>query len=126
KQVNKDLPDAAKIAVDTFQTTRIFDRNGTMLQEVGHPDYGWRTFVPMDQMAEDFINATVSSEDSTFWSNHGVEPIAILRGGLIIFSGSGSSGGSTITQQLVRAVYPNKISAMDISLTRKFREALAA
>lgn len=126
RKVNRELPDAARIAVNTFQTTRIFDRKGTLLQEVDNPDYGWRTFVPMDRMAETFINATVSAEDSTFWTNHGVEPFAILRGGFIIFSGSGSSGGSTITQQLVRAVFPEKISAMDMSLTRKFREALAA
>lgn len=126
KEVNKDLPDAARIAVNTFQTSRIYDRNGTLLQEVGHPDFGWRTFVSMDQMTDDFINATVAAEDATFWTNQGVEPLAILRGGFIIFSGSGSSGGSTITQQLVRAVYPNKISAMDISITRKVREALAA
>lgn len=126
RNVNKDLPDAARISVNTFQTTRIFDRNGTLLQEVDNPDYGWRTFIPVDQMSEDFINATVSAEDATFWNNYGVEPFAILRGGLIIFSGSGSSGGSTITQQLVRAVYPDQISAMDMSITRKFREALAA
>ncbi|HWV36270.1 MAG TPA: transglycosylase domain-containing protein, partial [Thermomicrobiales bacterium] len=126
KQVNKDLPDAAKIAVSTFQTSRIYDRHGTLLQEVGHPDYGWRTFISMDQMTDDFINATISAEDSTFWTNYGVEPFAILRGGMIIFSGSGSSGGSTITQQLVRAVYPNTISALDVSITRKMREALAA
>jgi membrane carboxypeptidase/penicillin-binding protein len=126
RKVNRDLPDAARIAVNTFQTTRIFDRKGTLLQEVDNPDYGWRTFIPMGQMAETFINATVSAEDSTFWTNHGVEPFAILRGGFIIASGSGSSGGSTITQQLVRAVFPEQISAMDMSLTRKFREALAA
>lgn len=126
RKVNSELPDAASIAVNTFQTTRIFDRKGKLLQEIDHPDYGWRTFVRMDQMTDDFINATVSSEDSTFWTNHGVEPFAILRGGFIIFSGAGSSGGSTITQQLVRAVFPEQISANDISITRKMREALAA
>lgn len=126
RNVNRELPNAARIAVNTFQTTRIFDRKGTLLQEVDNPDYGWRTFVPLDQMPDTFINATVAAEDSTFWTNHGVEPFAILRGGFIIFSGSGSSGGSTITQQLVRAVFPEQISAMDVSLTRKFREALAA
>lgn len=126
RNVNSELPDAARISVNTFQTTRIFDRNGTLLQEVDNPDYGWRTFISIDQMSEDFINATVSAEDATFWTNYGVEPFAILRGGMIIFSGAGSSGGSTITQQLVRAVFPDKISAMDISITRKFREALAA
>jgi len=126
KQVNKELPNAAAIAVDTFQTTRIFDRNGTLLQEVDNPDYGWRTFVPLDKISQHIINATVSAEDSTFWTNYGVEPFAIIRGGVINLSGTGSSGGSTITQQLVRAIYPDKISALDISYTRKFREALAA
>ena len=126
RQVNQELPNAARIAVNTFQTTRIFDRNGTLIQEVDNPDYGWRTFVPLDKISPHIINATVSAEDSTFWTNYGVEPFAIIRGGIINLSGTGTSGGSTITQQLVRAIYPDKISAMDISLTRKFREALAA
>jgi membrane peptidoglycan carboxypeptidase len=126
RKVNKDLPNAAEIAVDTFQTTRIFDRKGTLLQEVDNPDYGWRTFVPLDQVSPFIIDATVAAEDSTFWNNYGVEPFAIIRGGLINLSGTGSSGGSTITQQLVRAVFPDQISALDSSYTRKFREALAA
>ena len=126
RDVNEELPNAAEVAVDTFQTTRIYDRNGVLLQEVDNPNYGWRTFVPMEGVAEDFIDATVSAEDSTFWTNEGVEPYAILRGAFINVSGSGSSGGSTITQQLVRAIYPDQISSMDISYTRKGREALAA
>ncbi len=126
EEVNKDLPNAAEVAVDTFQTTRIYDRNGVLLQEVDNPNYGWRNFVPIDQVADDFINATVSAEDSTFWTNEGIEPYAIVRGAFINVSGSGSSGGSTITQQLVRAVYPEQISGLDISYTRKGREALAA
>jgi membrane peptidoglycan carboxypeptidase len=126
KEVNAELPNAAEIAVDTFQTTRIYDRNGVLLQEVDNPNYGWRTFVGMDQMADDFINATVAAEDATFWTNEGVEPYAIVRGAFINLSGSGSSGGSTITQQLVRSLYPDQINPMDISYTRKAREALAA
>ena len=126
REVNKDLPNAAQVAVNAFQTTKIFDRNGQLLQEVDNPDYGWRTFVPIEQMSTDFINATVASEDSTFWTNSGVEPFAIIRGGIINLSGAGKSGGSTITQQLVRSLYPEQISGLDLSLTRKGREALAA
>ncbi len=126
REVNRDLPNAAEVAVNAFQTTRIFDRNGQLLQEVDNPDYGWRTFVPIEQMSTDFINATVASEDSTFWTNSGVEPFAIVRGGFINLSGAGKSGGSTITQQLVRSLYPEQISGLDLSFTRKGREALAA
>ena len=125
-EVNEDLPNAAAVAVDTFQTSTIYDRNGTVLQEVDNPNYGWRTYVGMDQMTDQFINATVSAEDATFWTNEGIEPFAIVRGAFINVSGSGSSGGSTITQQLVRAIYPDQISALDVSYTRKAREALAA
>ena len=126
KEVNKDLPNAAQVSAKTFQTTRIYDRNGTLLQEVDNPDLGWRSYVPYDKISPYLINATVSAEDSTFWTNKGVEPLAIVRGAVINFSGAGSSGGSTITQQLVRAVFPNQISALDVSLTRKAREAMAA
>jgi membrane peptidoglycan carboxypeptidase len=128
KEVNADLPNAAEVVAGTFQTTRIYDRNGVPLQEVDNPDAnaGWRTYISMEQMPDHFVNATVAAEDATFWTNEGVEPVAIVRGVFINISGAGSSGGSTITQQLVRAVFPEKINAMDISYTRKMREALAA
>jgi len=126
KEVNQDLPNAAEVSAQTFQTTRIYDRNGTLLQEVDNPDFGWRTFVPYDDISPYLIDATVAAEDSTFWTNSGVEPYAIIRGGLINLTGAGSSGGSTVTQQLVRAIYPDQISALDISYTRKIREAMAA
>lgn len=126
RKVNETLPAAGPLFVNTFQTTRIFDRKGKLLQEIENPDFGWRTFVPMEQMTQDFINATVAAEDATFWTNYGIEPVAFLRAGVIMLTGSGSSGASTITQQLVRATYPDEISASDISIDRKYREALAA
>ncbi|MGD9710832.1 MAG: transglycosylase domain-containing protein [Thermomicrobiales bacterium] len=125
RQVNDDLPNAAFVTTDTFQTSRIYDRNGVLLQEIEAPDGGWRTFVTLDQVSQVAIDATVAAEDATFWSHYGVEPMAILRGAFINVSGSGSSGGSTITQQLARGLYPEQIG-FDISVTRKFKEALAA
>ena len=126
RKVNKSLPAAGPLFVNSFQTTRFFDRNGSLLQEIEHPDYGWRTFISMDQMTQDFIDATVAAEDATFWTNYGVEPVAFVRAGMIMFTGAGSSGASTITQQLVRTTYPEVISAQDYSVDRKLREAMAA
>ncbi|MDQ4044724.1 MAG: transglycosylase domain-containing protein, partial [Chloroflexota bacterium] len=125
RQVNGELPNAADIAVETFQTTRIYDRNGDLLQEVDNPDYGWRTFVSLDQVSPYLVDATVAAEDATFWTNPGIEPAGIARAAVINVSGTGSSGASTITQQLVRSIYPEKIG-FEVSYTRKFREALAA
>jgi membrane peptidoglycan carboxypeptidase len=125
RQVNADLPNAASVTTSTFQTSRIYDRNGVLLQEIEAPDSGWRTFVTLDQISPYLIDATIAAEDATFWSHFGVEPMAIVRGALINASGSGSSGGSTITQQLARGLYPEQIG-FDISVTRKFKEAMAA
>ncbi len=125
RRVNAGLPNAAVVTVDTFQTSRIYDRNGKLLQEIEAPDGGWRTFVTLDQVSPYLIDATVAAEDATFWSHQGIEPMALVRMVSINLSGTGSSGGSTISQQLARGLYPDKIG-FDISVTRKFKEALAA
>ena len=125
RDVNDGLPNAAVVTTDTFQTSRIFDRNGVLLQEIEAPDGGWRTFIEIDQVSQYAIDATVAAEDATFWSHWGVEPMAIIRGAVINASGEGSSGGSTITQQLARGLYPEQIG-FELSITRKFKEALAA
>src|SRR5215211_4988876 len=36
----------------------------------------WRTFVPFEKISPDLIDATIASEDATFWSHEGVEPYA--------------------------------------------------
>ncbi len=125
KDVNEGLPNAAEVASDAFQTTTIMDRNGVLLQQVDQRDGGWRTFVALDDVSPYLIQATISAEDATFWTHYGVEPIAIVRGATIIFSGAGSSGGSTITQQLARGLYPDDIGT-EYSISRKIREAMAA
>ena len=47
-------------------------------------------------------NAIIASEDSNFYSNSGVEPLAIVRASFSEVTKSGNTGGSTITQQLVK------------------------
>jgi penicillin-binding protein 1C len=125
EEINGSLPNASYVSADTFQTTRILDRDGNLLQEVADQDYGWRTFVPYEKISPYLIDATIAAEDATFWSHEGVEPMAIVRGIAIMAGGTGSSGGSTITQQLVRSIHDEAIGN-DFSLTRKWKEALAA
>ena len=122
---SRDLPSLNEFEAKPFGTTRIFDRNGRLLHEVSDPDLGWRTNVRLDQVSDWAIKATLASEDPTFYSNPGVDPTAILRAVLINYNGEGSSGGSTITQQLVRALYPESIGT-DVTITRKAREAIVA
>src|SRR4051794_26404142 len=91
REVNESLPNAAVVASQAFQTTSIYDRNGTLLQNVNQPEGGgWRNFVELEQVSPYLIQATIASEDATFWTHYGVEPVAIVRGATIILSGSGS------------------------------------
>jgi membrane peptidoglycan carboxypeptidase len=121
----QNLPDTREFEAKPFGTTRIFDRNGRLLHEVSDPDLGWRTNVRLDQVSEWAIKATLAAEDPTFYGNPGIDPTAIFRAALINYNGEGSSGGSTITQQLVRALYPESIGT-EVSITRKAREAIVA
>ena len=125
REVNDTLPNAGQVAAKSFRTSTILDRNGVTLQTVDQKEGGYRSFVPLDQISPYLIQATIASEDATYWSHYGVEPIAIFRGAVINVSGSGSSGGSTITQQLARGLFPEEIGT-EYSVQRKVREAMAA
>ncbi|MFW6074812.1 MAG: penicillin-binding protein [Chloroflexota bacterium] len=125
-----ELPDLNSVEARQFETTRIYDRHGVLLYEVNDPQTGYRTYSSYDDITDgesnlNLVNATTSAEDRTFWQNLGVDPIAILRGAIINFTGEGSSGGSTITQQLVRQLYPDTIGT-ERSIDRKIREAIVA
>jgi membrane peptidoglycan carboxypeptidase len=125
-----DLPELSAVEARQFETTRIYDRNWNLLYEVNDPLTGFRTYRELDDITDDgrnmaLVDATTAAEDRTFWSNVGVDPIAILRGIYITFTGDGQSGGSTITQQLVRQLYPDTIG-YERSLDRKLREAIVA
>ena len=55
-----------------FQTSRIYDRNGVLLAELF--DEGRRTWVSLDRISPFLIQATIATEDATFYSNTGVDP----------------------------------------------------
>jgi len=110
---------------DMFESTRIYDRNGILLYEI--VDQGRRTPVPLEEMPKVVLDATISTEDDTFWENPGFNPPSILRamyqnvtGGTIV------SGFSSITQQLVRAVAFDYQERVSQSFQRKAKEVVLA
>jgi peptidoglycan glycosyltransferase len=86
-----------------FKTSRIFDRNGTLLYEFF--DAGKRTQVELSGVSPLLISATVAIEDKTFFSNTGVDYEGIFRTLVQSFSAGEETGGaSTITQQLIKRI----------------------
>ena len=72
----------------------------------------------------DLRHATVAIEDERFYKHEGVDFSAIVRAGIKnLESGKTVQGGSTITQQLVRALY---IKDPKRNFERKIREAKLA
>jgi penicillin-binding protein 1A len=83
-----------------------------------------RTVVPWRDIPVELRRATVAVEDERFYQHEGVDFNAIVRAGIRnLESGDTVEGGSTITQQLVRALY---IKDPKRNFARKIREAKLA
>lgn len=110
-----------------FQSAFIYDRNGELLYEIFDPNGGRRVWVPLREVSPHLIAATLATEDPNFWTNPGVDVLAIARAMVQNLSaGEISSGASTITQQLVRNVLLPPDERYSQSYSRKVREAILA
>ena len=59
-------------------------------------------WVDYEEIPEDLINATIAIEDQRFWTHPGIDWRRTGRAVLDMFMGNDISGGSTITQQLIK------------------------
>jgi len=72
------------------------------------------------------IDALLASEDSRFWWHPGVDPVGTARALVTnLLGGRVLEGGSTLTQQLARTLYPDQVGQGE-TLERKWRELLVA
>jgi 1A family penicillin-binding protein len=126
--LNQDLPALSEIDNrQTFKTAQIYDRKGTLLWEFYDSEGGRRTVVPLSEISQWLIDASLAAEDANFYTNPGIDPRGIARAMWQNFSEQELvSGASTITQQLVRHVYMTTEERFDRSMSRKIKEALLA
>lgn len=83
---------------------------------------GRAKWVEINEVSPHLINATIIAEDKRFFFHPGVDPIAVIRAVYTNFKKNQIvSGGSTITQQLIRIISPRKRT-----LFAKIVEALSA
>lgn len=115
-------------AVETyqnFQSTFFYDREGRLLYEVFNE--GRRTNIEFQDFPKSLIDATIAVEDDNFWTNPGIDLPATLRAfAQYVGIGGQSTGGSTITQQLVRNVLFDFSYRAERSPQRKIEEILLA
>lgn len=100
---------------------RMYDEHGTLLYEA--VDQGLQLSEPFNAISPNLVHAEIAIEDQYFWSNPGYDITGIVRAALAdLTQGRITSGGSTITQQLIKnAVVGNKDTVM-----RKLEEIILA
>jgi penicillin-binding protein 1A len=107
---------------DKGATSVVYAADGSRLGYVRSDEI--RTPITWSDMPESVREATVAIEDERFYEHEGVDYSAIIRAGVKnLESGDAVQGGSTITQQLVRALY---IENPERNFERKIREAKLA
>ncbi|MBI4065950.1 transglycosylase domain-containing protein [Candidatus Kaiserbacteria bacterium] len=100
------------------QSTKIYDRTGQILLYDYNRD-AKREVVPISNISQNAINATIAIEDSSFYQHGGIRFTSILRAILADALGASlSQGGSTITQQVVK----NTLLTNKKSIVRKLHE----
>ena len=116
-----DLPSAEDVRKVELQVPlKIFTFDKKLIGEYGEVH---RTKLSFDEIPKDLVNAFLAAEDSSFFSNSGVDFFSLLRATFeLIREGEIVSGGGTITMQVVR----NYVLTKDQTFERKFKEIFMA
>ena len=118
---SKDLPSPQDIGkAPLAQSTKVYDRDGKELLYQFEEER--RDLVQYKDIPQVLINATIASEDKTFFTNPGVDLFGIARAAFadLTHRSTGGGGASTITQQLVKL----RLIGSENTITRKVREAI--
>ena len=85
-----------------------------------------RVNVNFSQLDKDLVDALIATEDERFYEHNGVDMKALARSFSGIFLGGSKGGGSTISQQLAKMMFPReKLSKPELAI-RKVKEWIIA
>ncbi|RFU44972.1 penicillin-binding protein 1A [Paraburkholderia sp. DHOC27] len=113
------ISDIRKARLD--QPAQILSADGKLLAEFKPSNREW---VTLQQISPHMVDALISTEDHRFYQHHGIDWRRTGSAALHTFGGD-RQGGSTITQQLARNLYPDEIGRAP-TLNRKVKEAITA
>jgi len=117
----KNLPSPLAIGKVNFSlSTHLYDRNGKLLYEIYRDEN--RTPVKLKDLPPFVYQATIAIEDKDFYKHQGVSFWAVLRAMRETFLKKNLQGGSTITQQLVKA----SLLSPERTWERKIKELILA
>ena len=104
----------------TYQATEIFSSD---LKILGKYYIENRTIVHYNEISPNLVNALKATEDIRFEKHSGIDIRGLLRA-VIHFGGAG--GGSTLTQQLAKNLFPREDMHLPAFIIRKIKEWIIA
>ncbi|WP_250467760.1 transglycosylase domain-containing protein [Caballeronia sp. GAFFF2] len=113
------IRDLRRAKVD--QPAQIYSADGKLLAEFKPTHREW---VSLKDVSPQVVDALIATEDRRFHEHHGIDWRRTASAALHTFKGQ-KQGGSTLTQQLARNLYPDDIGRSQ-TLTRKVKEAITA
>ncbi len=116
-----DCPSVAQIyTFEARQTSKLYARDSTLVYEFGEQR---RTVVPLADLPPHVPQAFIAMEDRRFYEHNGLDWRGIGRAALGVIRNRSLSGagGSTITQQLARHMWTERIG-FEKRLLRKLKE----
>ncbi|WP_206958257.1 penicillin-binding protein 1A [Trinickia acidisoli] len=114
------ISDIRKARVD--RPAQILSADGKLLAEFKPSNREW---VTLKEISPHMVDALISTEDHRFYEHHGIDWKRTASAALHNMLGGHREGGSTITQQLARNLYPDEVGRAP-TLTRKIKEAITA
>ncbi len=111
--------DVAQLTISD-RTSFLYDMNGNLITSIADVEY--RDWADIDQIPDMLKNAFISVEDVRFYKHSGVDFKRLFSAALEVLGNSNASGGSTVTQQLIK----NKILGTQRTYKRKIQEAYLA
>lgn len=102
------------------RTSFLYDMDGALITSIAQHEY--RDWVDIEDIPEMVQHAFVAVEDIRFYKHSGVDIKRLFSAMLEVLGNSNATGGSTITQQLIK----NKILGNERTYRRKIQEAYLA
>lgn len=123
-EVLGDLPSVEELQNPKSNlATVIYSSDGKILGKYYNEN---RINVTFKELDKDLTDALVATEDARFYEHNGVDIKALFRSASGVFTGGSKGGGSTITQQLAKMMFPReKLSKFQLVI-RKIKEWVIA
>ena len=99
----------------------VLSADGVVLAEFKRVNRQW---VPLSKISKPAVDALIATEDHRFYEHHGIDFRRTAMAVVNTVRGR-REGGSTLTQQLARNLFPEQIGRA-VSLNRKAKEAITA